>query len=131
MFRVDKGASGASTPRQPNADPTVPDGFDKSSAEVHEWYHGLRAFILALGDDIEERVLPGYFAFRRLKTFAYFSFQHTKNRLALEVPLPPGSVPTEPGFVEDKPRGYVRVLIDSAEDAERAQAIVTLGYQNS
>jgi predicted transport protein len=105
--------------------------MQKCSVEVRDWYHSLQAFILGLGDDIEERTLPKYIAFRRLKTFAYFNFQCTKNRIAIDVPLPPNTVPIETGLTQQMPRNYLRVFVDSTEDVERAQPIITMAYDKS
>ncbi len=40
----------------------MPYGLEKCSAEVHAWNDALRAFTLALGDDIQERTVPQYAA---------------------------------------------------------------------
>jgi predicted transport protein len=83
------------------------------------------------GDDIEERALPKYIAFRRLKTFAYFNFQWTKNRIAIDVPLPPNTVPIEKDFTQQVPRNYVRIFVNSRDDVERAQPIIAMAYERS
>ncbi|MBL8127163.1 MAG: DUF91 domain-containing protein [Chloroflexia bacterium] len=99
--------------------------------DLQDWFHSLKAFVLGLGDDIEERTLPKYIAFRRLKTFAYFNFQRTKNRIAIDVPLPPNTVPTEEDFTQQLPKNYLRIFVDSSEDVERAQPIIALAYEKS
>lgn len=99
--------------------------------DLQTWFCSLRDFVLGLGDDIEERTLPKYIAFRRLKTFAYFNFQRTKNRIAIDVPLPPNTVPAEENFTQQLPRNYVRIFIDSDDDVDRAQPIIALAYERS
>lgn len=115
----------------PSADFVGPRYFDDCSADVHTWYRSLRAFSSALGDDVEVRVMKNYIAFRRLKTFAYFKFQSTTNRITIDLPLPAGSVKLVPTFALQRPRGFTRIVVDSAEDVERAQPIIALAYKRS
>lgn len=135
-------SSGPSKPTTSNAhpkglstgatsEPAVLEQIRRSSVELQDWFHILQAFILGLGEDIEERTLPGYIAFRRLKTFAYFNFSPTKNRIAIDMPIPPNTVPIEKDFTEQKPGNYLRVLVDSAEDVVKAQPIITMSYERS
>ena len=109
----------------------VPSGYALCSSEVHGWYEQIRAFTLALGDDVEERTLPAYVAFRRLKSFAIVKFQHSKHRIVIEVPLPTRLVELEPGFLERQPRNYVRIIVDGPEDLRRAEPIIALAYEKS
>jgi predicted transport protein len=129
--RAEKPVSTVSTPAGPSTDIVGPRYFDDCSADVHAWYRSLQAFISALGDDVEERVMQSYIAFRRLKTFAYFKFQSTTNRIAIDVPLPAGSVELVPTFALQRPRGFIRIVVDSAEDVKRAQPIIALAYERS
>jgi predicted transport protein len=124
--RAEKTHSTASTPEQ-----TAALDVQSLPQDLQNWFHSLQAFILELGDDIEERTLPKYVAFRRLKTFAYFSFQRTRNRIVIDVPLPPKTVPIEENFTQQVPRNYVRIFVDSDEDVERAQPIIALAYERS
>jgi predicted transport protein len=120
---------GDSATDSPDPAQTSDEYVQRYSQEMQDWFHLLRSFILGLGSDVEERVLPQYIAFRRFKTFAYFNFLSTRNAIAIEVPLSHGVVPEEPGFTEYKPRGYVRIWVDSAQNAERAQGIIAMSYE--
>lgn len=116
--------------KEADEDAVVPNGFDKCSAEVLAWNDTLRAFAMALGDDIEERTVPQYRAYRHLKTFAYFFFQPTKNRMVIDVPRAPDDpVPAEPGFVEKRSNHLLRIFVDSADDMQRAQEFIRAAYQ--
>ena len=107
------------------------DFVQKYPVDLQNWFHQLRAFILGLGDDTEERVVAtsSYVAFRRLRTFAYLNFMPKKGAIGIDLPLPHGTVPFEPGFVEPKAGKWIRVWIDSAEHADRAQSIVAKSYE--
>lgn len=119
------------TATEPRTDIVGPRYFDDCSADVHAWYRSLQAFTSTLGDDVEERVMKSYIAFRRLKTFAYFKFQSATNRIAIDMPLPAGSVKLVPTFALQRPRGFIRIVVDSAEDVERAKPIIALAYERS
>lgn len=128
--RTETGETEPSPVERETQDAVVPYGFDKCSAEVHAWNDSLRAFILALGDDVVERAMPSYFAYRHLKTFAYLSYSHTKNRITVEVlRLPDDPVPVEPGFIKKRSDYLLRIFVDSADDTQRAQEFIRAAYE--
>lgn len=128
--RTEVDETGPSPVERETQDAVVPYGFDKCSAEVHAWNDSLRAFILALGDDVVERAMPSYFAYRHLKNFAYLSYSHTKNRITVEVlRLPDDPVPVEPGFIKKGSDYLLSIFVDSADDAHRAQEFIRAAYE--
>ncbi len=62
-------------------------------------YEDLRAFILALGDDVVEKPLKLYLAYRRIKNFAAVVIQ--KQGMKVYLKIDPDSVPLEEGFTAD------------------------------
>jgi predicted transport protein len=105
--------------------------FNECAEDVQERYRRLEAFIMGLGDDVEPRILPSYFAFRRLKSFAYVKISSVRGRLYIEVPLPPGIVADEPGFLQNMPRRYVQIKVDTDEQLTQAQPIIAMGYERA
>ncbi len=105
--------------------------LNQCSSELHDWFHTLRAFILGLGEGIEERTLKDYIVFRQLKNFAYFRFRPTLNRIVVDVPLPSSSVRLEDGFTHSTKADSVRILIDDSDDVERAQPLILRGYREA
>ncbi len=117
--------------------PAVLQTLEKCSPVVQSRYEALRAYLLALGDDVQEKTLDSYFAFRRLKNFATVHFRSQKGWVLLNVNVDPDSVSLEPGFTSDKrPTGtsgvwQLQITIDSDDDLERAKPLVTKSYEAS
>ncbi len=124
-------ASGQCDDGDEDRPPAVIQRLNQCSPEVHDWFHTLKAFILGLGEGIEERTLKDYIVFRQLKNFAYFRFRPTLNRIVVDVPLPSSSVRFEEGFTQPMKGGSVRILIDDSEDVERAQPLIVRGYREA
>lgn len=102
--------------------------YDQSSPDVRDWYQSLRAFILGLGEGVEERFLEDYIAFRQVKNFAYVRFSPSKNLIVIHVPVDPTTITLEAGFTRALPRNETRIDVDSAEKADRAQALLLRAY---
>ena len=49
---------------------TATELLEQSPSELQDRFEALKAFLLALGDDVQMKVLKYYFAFRRIKNFA-------------------------------------------------------------
>jgi predicted transport protein len=73
-----------------DADPTITDLFDST-----------RAFLRALGDDVQERTLKNYFAFTRLKNFACIEIKPTARKMLVYLKVDPATVELQPGFTRD------------------------------
>jgi predicted transport protein len=72
----------------------------KMTPPLPDLFETLRAFLLALGDDVQEKRLSLYIAFKRLKNFVCVELR--KDKLMLYVKLNPDSVvPLESGFSRD------------------------------
>jgi predicted transport protein len=99
--------------------------------DVQDRYRRLEAFIMGLGDDVQPRILPSYFAFRRLKTFAYVRISSGRGRIFIDAQIPPGILADEPGFVQNMPRRYVQITVDTDEQLTRAQPIIAMGYERA
>jgi hypothetical protein len=117
---------------------TEEDHLKRFSPDMLGWYSTLKHFILSLGEDTEIRSRVAYIAFRRRKgrkTLAYFNCYPTQNALVIDIPRPPGEVPSEPGFLSDVPgtkKGLIlRMRVDSAADVERAKPHLERSYRES
>ncbi len=80
----------------------------------------LRSFILALGDDVSEKQLKLYLAYRRIKNFACVVLQ--KKSLQIQVKIDPVTVQLEEGFTKDVRKighwgtGDLQITIHNRED---------------
>ncbi len=70
-------------------------------SSIRDRYEALRAYLLALGDDVQETTLRFYIAFKRIKNFACVEFRPTTGRINLFVKVDPASITLEPGFTRD------------------------------
>jgi predicted transport protein len=102
---------------------------------VHDLWNTLRAFLLALGEDVQMKELEHYVAFRRMKNFACVR-PHSKD-LQVWVRLDPTSVALEEGFTRDVSNighsgtGDLEIRIRSAADLARAQPLLVRSYQSA
>jgi len=116
---------------------TLAEQFAISSASLRDLYEALKAFALAMGDDVEESHLKRYVAFKRIKNFAcVVPFAHTE-QLVVFVKVDPSETKLEDGFTRDVSdighwgTGDVEITIRSMADFERAKPLLTKSYEAS
>ena len=125
-------ASDAVKEKQPAAG-TVETGVALQAIE--DVWESLKAFLLALGDDVQMKELEHYVAFRRLKNFACVKVR--SRDLQVWARLDPTSVLLEEGFTRDVSQighagtGDLEIRIQTAADLERAQPILLRSYQGA
>lgn len=117
-----------------------PAGKDKSLAEqlalatplIQSLYEQTASQLLALGDDVQQKPLKLWTAFRRLKNFACVIV--FPNRLLLMLKLDPDTVTFEEGFSRDVSQvghwgtGDVELCIRTPADLERAGSLLERCY---
>jgi predicted transport protein len=102
---------------------------------LQDVWESLKAFLLALGDDVHMRELEQYVAFRRLKNFACVKL--LKKELQIWTRLDPSSVALEEGFTRDVSQlghagtGDLEIRLQTAADLERAQPLLLRSYQGA
>jgi predicted transport protein len=102
---------------------------------MRDLYESLRAFILALGDDLQEKQLKLYVAFRRIKNFACVVFQ--KRGLLLYLRLNPDTVTLEEGFTRDVrsighwATGDLEVTIVDEPSLRKAESLLVRSYEEA
>jgi predicted transport protein len=108
---------------------------DAESTAVHDVWEALKAFLLALGDDVLMKELEQYFAFRRIKNFA--CVKQRRKDLQVWTRLDPSSVVLEEGFTRDVSQighagtGDLEIRIKNFIDLERAQPLLLRSYQGA
>src|ERR1019366_4197078 len=101
---------------------------DAGGTTVSDTWESLKAFLLALGDDVQMKELEHYIAFRRLKNFACVKVRGKD--LQIWTRLDPATVSLEEGFTRDVSQlghagtGDLEIRIQSAADLERAQPLL-------
>jgi predicted transport protein len=97
-------------------------------------FEALRAFMMALGDDVQETTLRFYIAFKRIKNFACVEFRPTTGKILIYVKVDPATVQLEAGFTRDVSNvghfgtGDLEITLSKAEDLEKAKPLVDLSY---
>ena len=116
---------------------TATELLDQSSADLRDRFEALKAFLLALGDDVQLKVQKYYFAFRRIKNFACVEVHPQSMRILLFVKVDPLSIQLEKGFTRDVRNighygtGDLEISIQSDTDLERAKPLVLKSYEAS
>lgn len=116
---------------------TVTEYLAQADQELSDRYEALKAWMLALGDDVQFKVLKNYFAFARIKNFACVEV-HTKTRtLLVYVKAYVDAVVLEPGFTRDVSEighfgtGNLEITIRTMADLEKAKPLIERSYEAS
>lgn len=109
----------------------------QSDVSVRDRFEMIKAFLLALGDDVQYSELHYYFAFKRLRNFACLQVQPQTKKIIMWLRLDPDTVQIEKGFSRDVRNighhgtGDLEVTIGSDEDFEKAKSLIMLSYDRS
>lgn len=114
---------------------THADQVATASPELLALYEETRGFILAQGDDIIEKQLKLYVAFRRLKNFVCMSLiSKVDPHVFLTLKLDPSTVQLEEGFSRDVSKighwgtGDLELTLRAPDDFEKARALIERAY---
>jgi predicted transport protein len=110
---------------------TVVAGLDSALADRFE---ALRAFLTALGDDVQETMLRFYVAFKRIRNFACVEFRPSAGKILVYARVAPDTVTLEPGFTRDvstighNGTGDLEITLSRPDDLERAKPLIERSY---
>lgn len=117
---------------------THADQIATASPELTSLFEQTRSHILAQGDDIIEKPLKLYVAFRRLKNFVCMSLISKQDpHVFLTLKLDPATVELQPGFSRDVSKighwgtGDLEVILRTPADLERAKVLIERAYQEN
>lgn len=128
---ADGGVGGASKQKTISA---VMEGLD---AAMMDRFEALRAYLAALGDDVQETTLRFYIAFKRIKNFACVEFRPTTSKILMFVKVDPSTITLEPDFTRDVSNighygtGDLEITLSSQEDLDRAKPLIQRSYEAS
>ncbi len=109
----------------------------KKTIEVRDLYNALRDHLVALGDDVQEKKLKYYVAFKRLKNFACVEVHPNKGTVTAFLRVNPDSVALEEGFSRDVRKighygtGDLEITLRQRNDVERAGQVLQRSYDAS
>lgn len=115
---------------------TVTDHLEGASSEMLDRYGLVRDYLLACGDDVQEKTLDNYVAFRRIKNFACVQLRNQIGKILVYLRVDPGKIELEEGFMRDMRNkghygtGDLELNIMSDEDFERAKPYFDKAYNN-
>lgn len=139
LLELVRGSSAVPNQRRPHgsAEPRQrhPAG-DSAATEpkaLQDVWEALKAFLLALGDDVQMKEVAQYTAFRRMKNFV--CVKQLNKSLLVWTKLDPSSITMEDGFTRNVSQlghagtGDLEIRIQTAADLERAQPLLMRAYQ--
>lgn len=132
------GAPGSeSTAATPGKYKTISAVMQDLDEAMSDRFEALRAYLMALGDDVQETTLRFYIAFKRIKNFACVEFRPSAEKILVFVKVDPESVPLEPGFTRDVSNvghfgtGDLEITLTKPEDLDRASPLIKRSYEDS
>jgi predicted transport protein len=125
-------ASTARAPKVQSKDKSLVEQLELATLGIRALYQHTASLLLSLGDDVQEKQLKLYTAFRRLKNFACVIVY--PNRLLVMLKLDPASVALEEGFSRDVSQighwgtGDLELILRTLADLERAKPLLERSY---
>ena len=116
---------------------TLTEALADASPELANLYADVEGFLLTLGDDLTQKTLRYYIAFRRIKNFACVKVKTSLNLVRLYLKIDPDSIGLEEGFTRDVRKighfgtGDLEVTLKSHDDLERAKPLIVRSYEDS
>ncbi len=104
---------------------------------LSDLYEELRAYLVALGDDVVEKTTRFYVAFRRLKNFACVDVRPSKGNILIYLKVDPANVELEKDFTRDVRKvghygtGDLEVTVQGRNDLDRAKPLIESSYEAS
>ncbi|WP_009980175.1 DUF5655 domain-containing protein [Burkholderia pseudomallei] len=119
-------------PKSTSKDKSLDEQLALAFPEIQNLYTQTTSYLTGLGDDVQEKHLKLYTAFRRLKNFACVIVY--PNRLLVMLKLDPASVELEEGFCRDVSQvghwgsGDVELTLHTQADLDRAKLLMERSY---
>ncbi|WP_100330468.1 DUF5655 domain-containing protein [Bacillus xiapuensis] len=116
---------------------TVSDYLEQANMELTDRFETLKAYMMALGDDVQMKILKHYIAFKRIKNFACVEIHPQTGKILLYLKVKPDTITLEQGFTRDVSNighfgtGDLEVTISNNEDIERAKRFINMAYDVS
>jgi len=114
---------------------TISEVLTQANPEPRDRYEALKAFLLALGDDVQINTLKCYFAFKRVKNLACLEFRTMQDNILVYVKANPDSVTLEKGFTRDVRNiecygtGDLEITISNHDDLDKSKGVVSQELQ--
>ncbi|AZV41717.1 transporter [Peribacillus asahii] len=116
---------------------TVSDYLEQANTNITDRFEMLKAYLMALGDDVQMKVLKHYIAFKRIKNFACVEIHPQIGKILLYLKVDPDEIIIEEGFSRDVRNighygtGDLEINIYSDEHLEKAKQYINMSYDRS
>jgi len=116
---------------------TVTENLAHATPAQRDRFEAFKAFLLALGDDVQFKTVKYYFAIQRLKNFACVVIRNQTENIVVYVKGDPESIAAEPGFTRDVRKighfgtGDIEITLRGDGDLERAKPLLARSYDAS
>ena len=114
---------------------TISDTLAALDGSLQDLYQALRTHLMALGDDVQEKTLKFYVAFKRLRNFARVKVHPSKAAVSVDLNVNPDTIALKKDFSRDYRKvdraGDLEVTIRNWEDLERAKPLLQMSYEAS
>ncbi|MEQ8435055.1 MAG: DUF5655 domain-containing protein [Oceanicaulis sp.] len=116
---------------------TVSEYLEDAEQPLRDLYDDVRNHLLGLGEDVTEKTLQFYVAFRRIKNFACVEVKPQLGLIRLYLKVSPDTVDLVEGFTRDVRKvghfgtGDLEVTLSNGADFEKAKPLILLSYEAS
>lgn len=116
---------------------TVTELLADADRELVDLYEAVKAYLLALGDEVQMKTLDNYVAFRRLKNFACVEVKPQIRHIKIFVKVDPDKVVLEEGFTRDVRNighfgtGDLEIIVTSMDEFEKAKPLLDQSYNDA
>lgn len=121
---------------------TVTDYLEQAGPELTDRFEALKAFCLALGDDVQQKTLKYYFAFKRIKNFACVEVHPSSGEITVFVKADYDNSDLLERIDQDEAlrdvreighygTGNLEIRLESDGDLERTQNLIAASYERS
>jgi predicted transport protein len=116
---------------------TVAQFLEQSDTDLQDLFELVKNFCLEMGDDVQQKELKNYFAFKRIKNFACVEVHPQKKKLLVFVKVNPDTINIQKGFTRDVRSighfgtGDLEITLKSPDDFEQAKQMLIQSYEAS
>ena len=116
---------------------TVSDYLEQAPSALKDLFGEVEAFATALGDDVSQKTLKYYIAYRRLKNFLCVEVHPQSGELLLYVKVDPDSVDLVAGFTRDVRQighfgtGDLEIRVKDSATLSKALPLIQRSYEES
>ena len=111
--------------------------LEQCQQPIKDLYGTLKAYLVALGDDVHVNIARRYFAFKRIKNFACVVPHPQANKITVFANIDPDSVALSHGFTRDMRgkshhgTGDLEITLKSQDDLKRAETLLVKAYESA